>query len=235
MTDLGTCTDNARMIGREITDLIARIESLPEQQACLARSEMFSAVLPAFSISGRNYFHNYRYREDAMESVLHHHRRRKAKGPHGHDVDGVRPIELKSMTLKTKTISRATAIGEIDKIHAKIQDAHLLTSDFAFGLFRENQAIPLVCFMISQKDFQAHIFPMMSDAATEYRKKTDNMRKKARDSFRISLGDIASLPSFEAFCPDKPPATRFLNESLRREMPSLATAGIFPNHRKKSA
>lgn len=235
MEKLQGCITKAADVKARVGAIKKDLEHLSADEACLVRAALFDAILPGFFISGRNFYHNYKYREDAIESALRHHVWRKPKGPHGHDVVASRPCELKSMKLKVTAITLKTAIGEIDKVHAKLEDEDLKSSDFAFGLFREDSAKPVVCFYISSADFMKFIFPRLEKAAANYREKTNDMKNKARDSFKMCLEDIIHLPSFEAFSPSGNLDERHLAECIRKPLQSLVTCGVHPARLRRVA
>lgn len=199
----------------QIKEVIDILKSNPSPNSITTIFKILESTMPLWhklpGIHNKNLYHNYGYRELSLQIQLMKYQgfsdieignviSDQTEQVHGVDLLlNSKQYELKSAETKSKKkINLYTAkLGEIDKVYNKLQDPNYKNSELVCGLYNKESIKPIIVFMLDQKDFEHFVLNHIPKALEELNKKTDNLKKKARDSVPLYYKDLCIYSSFK--------------------------------------
>lgn len=171
---------------------------------------------------GNNMLYNMKFRE-RMSSIIRNNYfiSRSKNNPNGVDLDSIQTSECKSATFKNKNffINWNLTIGEIDKVYNKINNADPKYSantqnDVFFLVFKAADGAPIIAFYVNSEDFGKTIQPLLEEKYKELMEKSDQLKKKSRDSLRLTLSSFMNCKSLDIAYVNKDNESIFVEESF---------------------
>lgn len=154
---------------------------------------------------GKNALYNMKYREEFGKKISSDYfGKLQSNQSFGTDLKSIPEAECKSATINSPklVISESLSLGEIDKVHNKINNNDPKyssdTKNHAFFLlFKKSRGSPSLAFYVNNEDFGKTIQPLLSQRNNDLMQKSEGLTKKSRDSLGLKLEHFAQCPSFD--------------------------------------
>lgn len=195
---------NLQKPGKSVKRLQSALSSVKKQFPLLSDvqkdrllTELLPDLVPFFSLSGVNELHNHAYR-DRFLHPLRVRLEQEGKGIHGADVLPGSKFEYKTMSNRSKRIGVNTPVGQIDKIHLKLDDPNYRTSHLLAGIFGKDEEAGTLKFAVflSKDDFSKYMDDHVSPDVKKFLEQNKGHKKKARDTHTIKICDLLPYSSF---------------------------------------
>lgn len=221
---------NTRLLLKALHNFQDSAAGLDTQTLEKSMNEVVPKMVTTFRLSKRGDLHNHAYRDRYLTNIIETMRNR-GKGLHGPDQKPSLQIETKTMTRKSPSLGLNVPCGQIDKIHLKVEDPHYTGGEtlLLVALFSDKGDLVFAA-SLGAADFQEFALKHVVPAGKAFRTKTNDITKKGRDSFSITLEHLVALPSFTIEHISKHMTT---TQELVTSTTNPAAAKIFRGHLKK--